>query len=228
LALTAVDFVRILPSGFEALLCHCPGLQREPLKAVRDHWRSQGGLELEGVEGEAALEDQLIEALETGSPTRCLLDRPADLFPRNRKLIDRLVVIADGCSCNPLYSQRLMRCLLGIPTVLVLDGAGEVHVDGGVPNNLLVDWARALSAGRVIAVTLDAEAQPRSGVHSIPKAIVDSMMCASHTNSLQVEAQASLMLRPDVCHYPFLDWHSYRKIHAVGYTCAQATLQFCK
>jgi hypothetical protein len=85
-------------------------LQREPLKAVRDHWRSQGGLELEGVEGEAALEDQLIDALEAGRPTRCLLDRPADLFPRNRKLIDRLVVIADDCSCNPLYSQRLMRC----------------------------------------------------------------------------------------------------------------------
>jgi predicted acylesterase/phospholipase RssA len=120
-------------------------------------------------------------------------------------LIDRLVAIADGCGCNPLYSQRLMRCVLGIPTVLVLDGAGEVHVDGGVLNNLSVDRARALSAGRVIALTLDAEAQPSSGVPSIPKAIVDSMMCASHANSLQVEAQASLMLRPDVCSYSFLD-----------------------
>lgn len=107
MALTAVGFVPILPSGFEALLCHCPGLQREPLKAVRDHWRSQGGLELEGVEGEAALEDQLIDALEAGRPTRCLLDRPADLFPRNRKLIDRLVVIADDCSCNPLLAGFL-------------------------------------------------------------------------------------------------------------------------
>ena len=98
-----------------------------------------------------------------------------------------------------------MRCVLGITTVLVLDGAGEVHVDGGVLSNLSVDRARALSAGRVIALTLDAEAQPSSGVPSIPKAIVDSMMSASHANSLQVEAQASLMLRPDVCSYSFLD-----------------------
>ena len=48
-------------------------------------------------------------------------------------------------------------------------------------------------------MTLDAEAQPPSGVPSIPKAIVDSMMCASRAHSLQVETQASLMLRPDVC-----------------------------
>jgi NTE family protein len=451
LALTAVEFVRIPPSGFEALLSHCPGLQRAMvgrlalqasrgrqanrpapttivvglaeaagsearavlrglLEAVRDHWGSQGGLVLEGLAGEAALETQLVEALETGRPTLCLLDRPADLSPRNRKLIDRLVVIADGPSCNPLpvgfpweevllvrawpratgqlatgvgpaldrlpqvinaragdplHSQRLMRCVLGIPTVLVLggggargfahigvlaaleelgsepidmvlgvsfgalvaslfafelpasevlaqlerviirsrpytpvlsrrslfslqrsyremrqffgdaamhdswrpfqcfstnlsrndlhtwthgelctaviasmsipgvfrpvlDGTGEVHVDGGVLNNLPVDRARALTAGRVIAVTLDAEAPPPSGVPSIPKAIVDSMMCASHANSLQVESQASLMLRPDVCSYSFLDWQSYRQIHAAGYACARAALQLCR
>lgn len=87
-----------------------------------------------------------------------------------------------------------------------------------------MDRARTLTSGRVIAVTLDAEAPPASGVPSIPKAIVDSMMCASHANSLQVEAQASLMLRPEVCSYSFLDWQSYRQIYAAGYTCAQAAL----
>jgi NTE family protein len=380
------------------------------LTAVRGHWQGQGGQVLEGVVGETALEDLLIGALEAGRPTLCLLDRPAALSPRNRKLIDRLVVIADGPGCDPLpagfpweevvlvrawplatgqlatgpgagldrvpqvinvragdplHSQRLMRCVLGIPTVLVLggggargfahigvlaaleelggepidmvlgvsfgalvaslfafehpaaevmaqlerviirsrpyapvlsrrslfslqpsyrelkrffgaasihdswrpfqcfstnlsrnslhtwshgelctaviasmsipgvfrpvlDAAGEVHVDGGVLNNLPVDRARALSAGRVIAVTLDAEGLPPYGVPSIPKAIVDSMMCASHANSLQVEAQADLMLRPAVCGYSFLDWRSYRQIHAAGHACGLAALQPCR
>lgn len=451
LALTPVEVLRLSPADFEALLSHCPGLQRamverlalqasrgrqanrpapativvglapgagdaartvlrDLLAAVRGHWQSQGGLVLEVVAGAAALEDQLVQALEMGRPTLCLLDRPADLTPRNRKLIDRLVVIADGSGCDPLpagfpwqevllvrawprstgplatgetaaldqlpqvlngragdpvHSQRLMRCVLGIPTVLVLGGGGargfahigvlaaleelasepidmvlgvsfgalvaslfafehsaaevlaqlerviirsrpyspvlsrrslfslqpsyrelkryfgaasmhdswrpfhcfstnlsrnclqpwihgelctaviasmsipgvfrpvldrhgDVHVDGGVLNNLPVDRARALSAGRVIAVTLDAEAQPTSGVPSIPRAIVDSMMCASHANSLQVEAQANLMLRPEVCSYSFLDWQSYRQIQAVGYACAKAALQACR
>lgn len=124
---------------------------------------------------------------------------------------------------------------MSIPGVFrpVLDRAGEVHVDGGVLNNLPVDRARVLSAGRVIAVSLDAElmadaAQPASGVPSIPKAIVDSMMCASHANSLQMAAQASLMLRPDVCSYSFLDWSSYRQIQAAGYACAREAFQPCK
>lgn len=448
LALTTVEFVRIPPPGFEALLGRCPGLQRamlqrlalqasrgrqmnraapttvvvalaegagadaravlkDLLELVRAAWQGQGGLVLEGVMGAAALEDRLVEALEMGRPCLCLLDRPADLSPRNRKLIDRLVLIADGPRCaapppgfpgeelvlvrawprgvtrlatvesaaldrlcqvinvrasDQAHSQRLMRCVLGIPTVLVLggggargfahigvlaaleelgqepidmvlgvsfgalvgslfafehsaqavmahlerviirsrpytpvlsrrslfslhrsyrelkhffgaaamydswrpfqcfstnlsrnslhawthgelptaviasmsipgvfrpvlDGAGEVHVDGGVLNNLPVDRARALSAGRVIAVTLDAEAQPTCGVPAIPRAIVDSMMCASHANSLQVEAQASVMLRPDVCSYSFLDWRSYQQIHAAGYACAMQMFQ---
>lgn len=451
LALTAVEFVRIPPTGFDTLLSQCPGLQRamlgrlalqasrgrqlnqpapstivvalapgagdearlvlrDLLDQVRGHWRGQGGAVLEGLTTNTALEDGLIEALENGRPILCVLDQLAALTPRNRKLTDRLVVIADGSGCDPLptgipwqevllvrawprstgqlatgatsaldgvpqvinaragdplHSQRLMRCVLGIPTVLVLggggargfahigvlaaleelgsepidmvlgvsfgalvaslfafehpaaevmaqlerviirsrpyspvlsrrslfslqpsyrelkrfcgaasihdswrpfqcfstnlsrnrlhawthgelctaviasmsipgvfrpvlDGAGEVHVDGGVLNNLPVDRARTLTSGRVIAVTLDAEAPHASGVPSIPRAIVDSMMCASHANSLQVEAQASLMLRPEVCSYSFLDWQSYRQIHAAGYTCAQAALQPCR
>lgn len=377
------------------------------LRAVRCHWQGEGGLVMEGMVGGVGLEDALIEGLEAQRPTLCVLAGATGLTPRHRQLIDRLVVIGDGATCDPLptgeswddltlvrawprttgplatsaktglagmaqvinvrvgdsdHSQRLMRCVLGIPTVLVLggggargfahigvlaaleelsaepidmvlgvsfgalvgslfafehsaaavlanlerviirskpyspvlsrrslfslnrsyrelkrffgaadmhdgwrpfqcfstnlsrnslhtwshgelctaviasmsipgvfrpvlDGAGDVHVDGGVLNNLPVDRARALSAGRVIAVTLDAEAQPASTVPTIPKAIVDSMMCASHASALQVEAQASLMLRPDVCSYSFLDWQSYRQIHAAGYTCAKQAFQ---
>jgi NTE family protein len=450
-ALTAVQVLRIPADGFEALLSHCPGLERAMLQrlalqasrgrqanrpapttivvglapgagaearavlrdllaAVRGHWQGQGSQVLDEGAGAAALEDQLVEALESGRPSLCLLGHPTDLTLRNRKLIDRLVVIADGPGCAPLpssfpwqetllvrawpggtgqlapgvgvaldqvaqvinvragdpaHTQRLLRCVLGIPTVLVLggggargfahigvlaaleelasepidmvlgvsfgalvaslfafehpaaevlaqlerviirsrpyapvlsrrslfslqpsyrelkrffgdaamhdswrplhcfstnlsrnrlhtwthgelctaviasmsipgvfrpvlDAAGEVHVDGGVLNNLPVDRARALTAGRVIAVTLDAEAQPASGVPSIPRAIVDSMMCASHANSLQVEAQANLMLRPEVCSYSFLDWQRYRQIQAAGYACAKAALQACR
>lgn len=448
LALTTVEFVRIAPAGFEALLSHSPRLQRamlerlalqasrgrqahQPapttigvalaegagadaravlaglLEQVRSHWQGTAGAVLEGGGGPAELEDRLIEALEAGRPTLCLLQGAGDLTPRNLKLIDRLMLVADGPRCeplpagfpwqetvlvrawprgtaqlatgdsagldqvfqvinvragDPLHSQRLMRCVLGIPTVLVLggggargfahvgvlaaleelgrepidmvlgvsfgalvaslfafehsaaevlaqlerviirsrpyapvlslrslfslqrsyrelkrffgtaamhdswrpfqcfstnlsrnslhawthgelctaviasmsipgvfrpvlDAAGDVHVDGGVLNNLPVDRARALSAGRVIAVTLDAENQPSSGLPSIPRAIVDSMMCGSHASALQVEALATVMLRPDVCSYGLLDWRSYREIHAAGHAGAMRMLQ---
>jgi len=149
--------------------------------------------------------------------------RPFQCFSTNLSR-NSLHTWSDGELCTAVIASK------SIPGVFrpVLDGAGQVHVDGGVLNNLPVDRARALSAGRVIAVTLDAEAQPASAVPTIPKAIVDSMMCASHASALQVEAQATLMLRPDVCSYSFLDWQSYRQIHAAGYTCAKAALQACR
>lgn len=153
-------------SGDEARL-----VLRDLLDQVRGHWRGQGGAVLEGLTTDTALEDGLIEALENGRPILCVLDQ---LAPRNRKLTDRLVVIADGSGCDPLqtgipwqevllvrawprstgqlatgatsaldrvpqvinaragdplHSQRLMRCVLGIPTVLGGGGArGFAHI----------------------------------------------------------------------------------------------------
>jgi len=106
----------------------------------------------------------------------------------------------------------------------VVDGVGDVHVDGGVLDNLPVQLARSLTAGQVIAVTLDSDAPPPGDVPSIAKAIVDSMMCSSHGKSAEQENVTSLMLRPDVCSYSFLDWRSYRKIYDAGYACGTDAL----
>ena len=382
-------------------------VMRDLLEAVRGQWGPQGGRVVDGIAGEADLEDCLIRALETRQPTLCAVTGADVLSRRNRNLIDRLVVIVDGNQCrsapdrwpasevtlvrawpagtgrlatsdqaqldqvaqvlnvragDQAHVHRLMRCLLALQTVLVLggggargfahigvlqaleeqqkleidmvlgvsfgslvaslfsfeccaqevmanlerviirsrpyapvlsrqslfslnrsfrelkkffgdasihdswrpfqafstnltrkslhgwnhgdlctaviasmsipglfrpvvDGLGDVHVDGGVLDNLPVQLARTMTSGQVIAVTLDSDAPPPGDVPSIAKAIVDSMMCSSHGKSAGQEVAASLMLRPDVCSYSFLDWKSYRKIYEAGYDCGLAALQ---
>ncbi|MCT0224227.1 patatin-like phospholipase domain-containing protein [Synechococcus sp. CS-1328] len=108
------------------------------------------------------------------------------------------------------------------------DAQGDLHVDGGILNNLPVAEARKASDGRVLAVSLDpdpdavavtgdSEATPPRERPSIGRMIINAMMCGSHAETQAQERLADLILRPDIGRFPFLEWKRYREIYAVGY-----------
>ena len=144
------------------------------------------------------------------------------------------------CFTTNLSSKRLQSWASGdIPTAVVAsmsvpgifppvaDGQGNLHVDGGILNNLPVAEARRQTEGRVLAISLDPDPQaPATAAAGEPAArerptlgrtIIDAMMCGSHAGTRAQERQADLVLRPRIERFPFLDWKRYREIYAVGY-----------
>ncbi len=107
----------------------------------------------------------------------------------------------------------------------VVDGRGDLHVDGGILCNLPVAAARQLTDGRITAISLDVPpeaaeaATPTTAVRppTLGRTIVNAMMCASHAASQAQERFADVLLRPPIGAYPLLEWKSYREIHAAGY-----------
>ncbi len=109
----------------------------------------------------------------------------------------------------------------------VEDGQGQLHVDGGILNNLPVGEARRESDGRVLAIALDCLPQPAPQGRERPslgRTIINAMLCASHAETRAQERLADLVLHPEIGQFPFLEWRRYREIHAVGYAHARAVL----
>jgi NTE family protein len=119
----------------------------------------------------------------------------------------------------------------------VVDGQGQMHVDGGILSNLPVAEGRRTSDGRVIAISLDpdpdAQPAPNPGSGeggasaekpSIGRTIINALMCGSHAEGQLQERQADLILRPAIGSIPFLDWKRYRESYAMGYAAAHSAL----
>jgi NTE family protein len=151
------------------------------------------------------------------------------------------------CFSTNLSSKRLQSWSRGdIPTAVIAsmsvpgifppvsDGQGNLHVDGGILNNLPVAEARRESEGRVLAISLDPDPQtaPAAGSEgpaareqpTLGRMIIDAMMCGSHAGTRAQEHLADLVLRPRIDRFPFLDWKRYREIYAVGYEDARRQL----
>ncbi|WP_411868477.1 patatin-like phospholipase family protein [Vulcanococcus limneticus] len=110
----------------------------------------------------------------------------------------------------------------------VEDSQGQLHVDGGILNNLPVCEARRESDGRIIAISLGSLPQPGPGSRERPslgRTIIDSMLCASHAETQAQERLADVMLHPDIGRFPFLEWKRYREIHDEGYSHAHQVLR---
>lgn len=108
------------------------------------------------------------------------------------------------------------------------DGQGNLHVDGGILNNLPVRAARNLTDGRVIAISLSSSAEPAppngqpapvpARSPSLAAIIIGSMMCASQAETKAQERLADMILKPEIGGYSFLEWKSYRAIYDAGYS----------
>jgi NTE family protein len=153
------------------------------------------------------------------------------------------------CFSTNLSSKRLQGWGNGdIPTAVIAsmsvpgifppvsDAQGNLHVDGGILNNLPVAEARRVTDGQVLAISLDPtpeNAGAANGSHgpithrppSLGRTIIDAMMCGSHAETQAQEALANLVLRPRVEQFQFLDWKRYQEIYAVGYQDALKELQ---
>lgn len=146
---------------------------------------------------------------------------------------NRLQAWSHGDVCDAVIAS------LSVPGIFppLIDASGERHVDGGVLDNLPVRAARDLSHGRIIAISLDADPpRPDTGSGATPAAtsssgptiartLVDAMMSASHAHSRRQEKLATVLLKPDIAAYPFLDWRHHRAIHDEGYRCARRHLE---
>jgi predicted acylesterase/phospholipase RssA len=149
------------------------------------------------------------------------------------------------CFSTNLSRNRLQAwCLGSIPTAVIAslsvpgifppveDSRGELHVDGGILDNLPIAAARGLSDGRVIAVSLDVDPDSadedspdrKRRRSSLARTIISAMMCASHSQSRAQENLADLVLKPEIGAYPFLDWKSYREIFLAGQSHARSRL----
>jgi NTE family protein len=119
----------------------------------------------------------------------------------------------------------------------VIDGQGQLHVDGGILSNLPVSEARRTTDGRVMAISLDpdpeADAVASTGATgvaaaaerpSIGRTIINALMCGSHAEGQLQERQADLIVRPAIGGIPFLDWKRYRESYATGYDAAHRAL----
>lgn len=137
------------------------------------------------------------------------------------------------CFSTNLSSKRLRDWSSGdIPTAVIAsmsvpgifppvsDAKGQLHVDGGILNNLPVAEARRQTEGPVLAVSLDpasGSAAAASEAPSLGRTIIDAMMCGSHAETQAQEHLADLVLRPPIEQFPFLDWKRYREIYGAGY-----------
>lgn len=177
-------------------------LPRQSLFSLRNSRR-----ELERFFGPALVEDGWL-------PLRCF---SANLSSK------RLEAWTGGDVCTAVIAS------MSVPGIFppVADERGNLHVDGGILNNLPVAEARRETDGRVLAVSLDQEPrqegttaagrEPRRAPPSIGRTIIDAMMCGSHFATRTQEHLADLVLRPEIAEFPFLDWKQYRRIYERGY-----------
>lgn len=205
----------------------------------------------------AAILEQLERVIIKSRPYSLTLPRESLFSLRNaRQELQRFfgpAQIQDGwlplrCFSTNLSSKRLHSWTRGdIPTAViasmsvpgifppVADGQGNLHVDGGILNNLPVAKARRETEGRVLAISLDpdpqtapaaaAENAAARGRLALGRTIIDAMMCGSHAATRAQEQLADLVVRPRIEQFPFLDWKRYREIYTVGYEDALRQLQ---
>lgn len=153
---------------------------------------------------------------------------------------------------GPLWRAVLMSCSIPGLVPPVVHG-GDLHVDGGVANNLPDDVLRARGQGPVIAVdigpSVDLSIDPRyqeyppgwkvlaHNVNPFGKVAVPTLlhiltrtaMLSSHAATERARAAASLYLRPRVEKYPFLDFHPIEEIADEGYrSCKDAIVEWKK
>jgi NTE family protein len=128
-------------------------------------------------------------------------------------------VIAASCSVPGIFP----------PTIL----NGDVHVDGGILNNLPAKLARGLGAGYVIGVDagvrpMSAKAHSRSAeVQPIPNILELLMQVGTMSDAARgarADERADMLLLPDVQELGILNWRASDWAVMRGYDCAVAQI----
>ncbi len=127
--------------------------------------------------------------------------------------------IAASCSVPGIFPPALL--------------SGQVHVDGGILNNLPAKLARRLGAGYVIGV--DAGVRPMSAnthlrsaegqpVPNILELLMQVGTMSDATRGARADEQADMLLLPDVQELGILNWRAHDWAITRGYDCAVAQI----
>jgi NTE family protein len=145
---------------------------------------------------------------------------------------------------------RWLRASVSLPGVLPpFNDAGQVHVDGGVIDNLPVRVMRRQGRGLTIAVDVDTGGALSAGagveepwsaweffrrlvwrrketlpIPSIVRILLRSALVASAARAIEDRAAADLLIAPPMDKFDLLDWTSFDKAIENGYSAAMKAL----
>ncbi len=101
----------------------------------------------------------------------------------------------------------------------------NLHVDGGVFNNIPIDVMLEKNSGHIIASRVDVEEKNKQvKLPGLISTIVKSAIANSDRNSNKLEAFVDLLFQPNVAHFGLLKWNAHEKIFDLGYQHALKTL----
>lgn len=128
--------------------------------------------------------------------------------------------------------EQVLRASISIPGVFppaLLNG--DLHVDGGVFNNLPVDVMSKKGVGTIISVDLQAGQQrdaPRESDTPMPGlvyVVMESTMLSGRVMGMDYRKAIDVYINPPLRGYSLVDWHKFDQIEAVGYHAAMQVLE---
>ena len=103
----------------------------------------------------------------------------------------------------------------------------DVHVDGGIFNNIPIDIMMQKNVGKIIASRVDKEISA-DDIKKMPNLIhtfIKSTIANSDSHSNQLQEYVDLYFEPPVSNFGLLNWKAHDKIYEVGYKHAKGVLE---
>ncbi|MEZ4956365.1 MAG: patatin-like phospholipase family protein [Saprospiraceae bacterium] len=136
--------------------------------------------------------------------------------------------------------RRSIRSSISLPGIFPpVIHEGDLHIDGGIFNNLPIDIMGNLGVGRIIAVDFDLDQQAECNVAYMPSTwqiikdkftkklkynipslmstIIQATTLNSDFRSRQMRLQADIFLNPDLSRFGLMEWKKYDEIVEMGY-----------
>lgn len=130
---------------------------------------------------------------------------------------------------------QVLRASISIPGIFppaVMND--DLHVDGGVFNNLPVDVMSKLGVGTLIAVDLqtyrrfeetDPESDRRRKLPSLLFVVMESTMMSGRIMGQEYRKAVDVYVNPPLKHFSLIDWHKFDQIEEIGYRSTYAILR---
>jgi len=128
--------------------------------------------------------------------------------------------------------EQVLRASISIPGIFppaLLNG--DLHVDGGVFNNLPVDVMSKKGVGTIISVDLQAGQQPQASrapsttLPGLVYVVMESTMLSGRVLGMHYRKAIDVYINPPLRGFSLVDWHKFDQIEAIGYRAALQVLQ---
>lgn len=179
--------------------------------------------------------NQMDKAIEENLGNMKIEDMPINFFCVSANLSRPQMAVHESGSIG-----KAVRASISLPGVFppaILDN--DLHIDGGMVNNLPIDVMEKMNVKYTIAVDLDSsktkevqlEKMPtgwqylssklfkrkRYRIPNIMSTIMQSSMISSVEKTRQNKSKSDLYIQPNVSKFGLMDWKSFHKIEKIGY-----------